>query len=174
MRFLWDCAFLSFRLLGMDTFNPRILDACIRDVSSYLSDSQKVDLLLYVLRSLSLNRCVLCSTILVVLYHAPAVPGLSLKTRSSHVYKFLPSVLKLLQRRECFEPAVDLPVERPWGLRKVCLPHLDRHCNCISSPRADLQAALAAEPDNVEAKALLHQRSVTIEKVNFQKKTRSF
>ena len=52
MGFLWDCAFLSFRLLGMDTFNPRILDACIRDVSSYLSDSQKVDLLLYVLRSL--------------------------------------------------------------------------------------------------------------------------
>jgi len=29
----------------------------------------------------------------------------------------------------------------------------------------DLQAALAAEPDNPEAKALLHQRSVTVEKV---------
>lgn len=30
---------------------------------------------------------------------------------------------------------------------------------------ADLQAALVAEPDNPEAKALLHQRSVTVEKV---------
>lgn len=29
----------------------------------------------------------------------------------------------------------------------------------------DLQAALDAEPDNPEAKALLHQRSVTVEKV---------
>lgn len=29
----------------------------------------------------------------------------------------------------------------------------------------DLQAALVAEPDNPEAKALLHQRSVTVEKV---------
>lgn len=29
----------------------------------------------------------------------------------------------------------------------------------------DLQAALTAEPDNPEAKALLHQRSVTVEKV---------
>lgn len=31
----------------------------------------------------------------------------------------------------------------------------------------DLQAALAAEPDNPEAKALLHQRSVTVEKARF-------
>lgn len=31
----------------------------------------------------------------------------------------------------------------------------------------DLQAALVAEPDNPEAKALLHQRSVTVEKVRF-------
>lgn len=30
---------------------------------------------------------------------------------------------------------------------------------------SDLQAALEAEPDNPEAKALLHQRSVTVEKV---------
>lgn len=30
----------------------------------------------------------------------------------------------------------------------------------------DLQAALDAEPDNPEAKALLHQRSVTVEKVD--------
>lgn len=31
----------------------------------------------------------------------------------------------------------------------------------------DLQAALEADPDNPEAKALLHQRSVTVEKVGY-------
>ena len=37
---------------GMEVFNPKILDASIRDVASYLSDNQKVDLLLYAMRSL--------------------------------------------------------------------------------------------------------------------------
>ena len=32
----------------------------------------------------------------------------------------------------------------------------------LLTPCADLQAALAAEPDNPEAKALLHQRSVAV------------
>lgn len=36
----------------METFNPKILDASIRDVASYLSDNQKVDLLLYAMRCL--------------------------------------------------------------------------------------------------------------------------
>ena len=34
-----------------------------------------------------------------------------------------------------------------------------------TSPPADLQAALMADPDNIEAKALLHARSQTIDKV---------
>jgi len=38
--------------LIMNIFNPKILDASIRDVSSYLSDNQKVDLLLYAMRCL--------------------------------------------------------------------------------------------------------------------------
>jgi len=38
--------------------------------------------------------------------------------------------------------------------------------NISISIATDLQAALDAEPDNPEAKALLHQRSVTVEKVN--------
>ena len=35
----------------------------------------------------------------------------------------------------------------------------------MSPMDVDLEAALAAEPDNPEAKALLHQRSVAVEKV---------
>lgn len=38
--------------------------------------------------------------------------------------------------------------------------------NVLIPMTTDLQAALDAEPDNPEAKALLHQRSVTVEKVN--------
>jgi len=38
--------------------------------------------------------------------------------------------------------------------------------NISISIATDLQAALDAEPDNPEAKALLHQRSVTVEKVD--------
>ncbi|TFK21454.1 hypothetical protein FA15DRAFT_80814 [Coprinopsis marcescibilis] len=36
----------------MDVFNPKILDASIRDISSCLSDSQKADLLLYAMKSM--------------------------------------------------------------------------------------------------------------------------
>jgi hypothetical protein len=39
----------------MNIFNPKILDASIRDVSSYLSDNQKVDLLLYAMRCIPLE-----------------------------------------------------------------------------------------------------------------------
>lgn len=36
----------------MNVFNPKILDASIRDVSLCLSDNQKADLLLYALKNL--------------------------------------------------------------------------------------------------------------------------
>lgn len=36
----------------MDLFNPKILDASVRDVASRLSDNQKVELLLYAIKSL--------------------------------------------------------------------------------------------------------------------------
>jgi len=51
--------------------------------------------------------------------------------------------------------------------KKVRRPQLI-HCIGVTFLRpenADLHAALAAEPDNPEAKALLHQRSVNVEKV---------
>lgn len=40
----------------MDTFNPKILDASIRDVAECLSDNQKADLVLYGLRNLKYKR----------------------------------------------------------------------------------------------------------------------
>lgn len=42
----------------MDVFNPKILDASIRDVVSGLSDNDKVDVLLYAMRNLHLTGCV--------------------------------------------------------------------------------------------------------------------
>lgn len=39
----------------MDIFNPKILDACIRDVAECLTDNQKADLLLYAVRSIHID-----------------------------------------------------------------------------------------------------------------------
>jgi len=47
----------------MDIFNPKILDASIRDISSYLSDNQKVDLLLYAMRCLHVEGYVSCASV---------------------------------------------------------------------------------------------------------------
>ena len=43
----------------MNVFNPKILDASIRDVSSCLSDNQKVELLIYAIKSLHFEGYVL-------------------------------------------------------------------------------------------------------------------
>ncbi|KAG6811411.1 hypothetical protein H0H92_007564 [Tricholoma furcatifolium] len=91
----------------MDVFNPKILDASIRDVASCLTDNQKVDLLLYAIRSL---------------------PPEGAKAR----------ILRARAR---------LAAGSHFGAQE------------------DLQAALVADPDNPEAKALLHQRSVSVEKL---------
>ncbi|KZT68584.1 hypothetical protein DAEQUDRAFT_671217 [Daedalea quercina L-15889] len=40
----------------MSVFNPKILDACIRDVTASLTDQQKADVLLYAMGHLSLER----------------------------------------------------------------------------------------------------------------------
>ncbi|KDR65829.1 hypothetical protein GALMADRAFT_260025 [Galerina marginata CBS 339.88] len=115
----------------MDIFNPKILDASIRDVSSYLSDNQKVDLLLYAMRCLQVegrSRTVIENAVQSCLQVSTLSPENIAKAR-------------LLRARA----------------RLAGGSHLSAH--------EDLQAALAAEPDNPEAKALLHQRSVTVEKL---------
>ncbi|KAF8956753.1 hypothetical protein BDZ97DRAFT_1670956 [Flammula alnicola] len=115
----------------MDVFNPKILDASIRDVSSYLSDNQKVDLLLYAMRCLQFegrSRTVIENAIQSCLQVSTLSPENIAKAR-------------ILRARARLANGLHLGAQE------------------------DLQAALAAEPDNPEAKALLHQRSVTVEKL---------
>ncbi|KAF8883554.1 hypothetical protein BD779DRAFT_1539533 [Infundibulicybe gibba] len=115
----------------MDVFNPKILDASIRDVSSCLTDNQKADLLLYAMRSLHLegrSRTVVENAIQSCLQISTLSPENTAKAR----------ILRARAR---------LTAGSHFGAQE------------------DLQAALAAEPDNPEAKALLHQRSVTVEKL---------
>ncbi|KAJ7681393.1 hypothetical protein B0H14DRAFT_3535765 [Mycena olivaceomarginata] len=94
----------------MNIFNPKILDASIRDAALCLSDNQKVYLLLHTLGS-------------------------------------LPQDGPPTRRESCGHADVWLRGTN-WAPRKVYL-----------------QAALVAEPDNPEAKALLHHCSVAVEKV---------
>ncbi|KAF9529942.1 hypothetical protein CPB83DRAFT_851864 [Crepidotus variabilis] len=130
-----DSTFCSFPLAisssTMNVFNPKILDASIRDVSSYLSDHQKVDLLLYAMRSLQFegrSRTVVENAIQSCLQVSTLSPETVAKAR----------ILRARAR---------LIAGSPLGAQE------------------DLQAALAAEPDNPEAMALFHQRSVTVEKL---------
>ena len=39
----------------MDVFNPKILDASVRDISTCLSDTDKAELILYALRNFELR-----------------------------------------------------------------------------------------------------------------------
>lgn len=113
----------------MDVFNPKILDASIRDVASCLSDPQKIDLLLYAMRSLSYegrSRTVFENAIQSCLH----------STSPEHVAK-----ARIMRAR------ARLQAGQLFGANE------------------DLQAALLADPDNPEAKALLHQRSVAVEKL---------
>ena len=47
----------------------------------------------------------------------------------------------------------------------VVILDTDENPNADGGPDVDLQAALIADPDNVEAKAMLHARSQTLDKV---------
>lgn len=44
----------------MSVFNPKILDASIRDVTTDLADVHKVDVLIYGMQHLQLDRLVVC------------------------------------------------------------------------------------------------------------------
>ncbi|KAF4612059.1 hypothetical protein D9613_003616 [Agrocybe pediades] len=112
-------------------FNPKILDASIRDVSSYLSDNQKVDLLLYAMKSLR-------------------VEGRSRQVIENAIQSCL-QVTTLSQENVAKARILRARARLAGG--------------AYLGGQEDLQAALAAEPDNPEAKALLHQRSVTVEKL---------
>ncbi|KAF9074556.1 hypothetical protein BDP27DRAFT_1381084 [Rhodocollybia butyracea] len=115
----------------MDVFNPKILDASIRDVSLCLSDNQKVDLLLYALNSLDY------------------------KGRSRIVFEN--AIESCLQ-------VTSLSSENEAKAR-ILRARARLNSGSIFGAQEDLQAALTAEPDNPEATALLHKRSVNVEKL---------
>ncbi|KAJ7185689.1 hypothetical protein C8R46DRAFT_1288730 [Mycena filopes] len=115
----------------MNVFNPKILDASIRDVALCLSDNQKADLLIHALGSLPQDgpaRAVFENAI---------QSCLQVSTLSVHNT----ARARILRARRRLAAGYQRGAEE------------------------DLQAALAADPDNPEAKALLHHRSVAVEKL---------
>ncbi|KAF7325776.1 J domain-containing protein [Mycena kentingensis (nom. inval.)] len=115
----------------MNIFNPKILDASIRDVALCLDDNQKADLILHALGNLSQDansRAVIENAIQSVLQVSTISPANAARAR----------ILRAKRR------------------------HLAGHQR---GAQEDLQAALAAEPDNAEAKALLHNRPITVDKL---------
>ncbi|KAJ7666073.1 hypothetical protein DFH06DRAFT_1268242 [Mycena polygramma] len=115
----------------MNVFNPKILDASIRDVALCLSDNQKADLLLHALGSLPQDgpsRAVFENAIQSCLQVTSLSPHNTAKAR-------------ILRARRRLSAGYQRGAEE------------------------DLVAALVAEPDNPEAKALLHRRSVAVEKL---------
>ncbi|KAJ7152259.1 hypothetical protein C8R43DRAFT_479950 [Mycena crocata] len=115
----------------MNVFNPKILDASIRDAALCLSDNQKADLLLHALAGLPLDgpsRAVFENAIQSCLQVSTLSPHNTARAR-------------ILRARRRMSAGYQLGAQE------------------------DLQAALVAEPDNPEAKALLHHRSVAVEKL---------
>ncbi|KAL0577665.1 hypothetical protein V5O48_004313 [Marasmius crinis-equi] len=160
----------------MNVSNPSIIDASLRDVALCLSDNQKVDLLLYAMKTLNYDGCVLFvffpdlwheehkALTRSLLSRADALESYS-RTPSSPVFQYQPFHLKT--RREygyCVRGLDSAPV--PFSARKkVSWTPPSSLRTSLTRMRADLQAALIADPDNPEAQALLHQRSVNVEKL---------
>ncbi|KAJ4466488.1 hypothetical protein J3R30DRAFT_2266065 [Lentinula aciculospora] len=115
----------------MNIFNPKILDASIRDVSLCLSDNQKAGLLLYALNSL--------------VYEG----------RSRIVFE------------NAIQSCLQVTSLSPENTAKARILRARARLNSgsIFGAQEDLQAALTAEPGNPEATALLHRRSVNVEKL---------
>ncbi|KAF9265919.1 hypothetical protein L218DRAFT_1075455 [Marasmius fiardii PR-910] len=115
----------------MSIFNPNIIDASLRDVASCLSDNQKVDLLLYAMRTLKCDG------------------------RSRIVFE------------NAIQSCLMIPTLSPENTAKARIIRARARLTAgsVFGAQEDLQAALTADPDNPEAQALLHQRSVNVEKL---------
>jgi hypothetical protein len=112
----------------MDVFNPKILDASIRDVALCLTDNQKADLLIY------------------------AMQKLTPEGRSRTIIEN--AVQSCLQ-------ISDLPIGHIARAR-LLRAKARLAAGSLIGAQQDLQVVLMAEPDNVEAKTLLHQWTTTM------------
>ncbi|EKM52262.1 uncharacterized protein PHACADRAFT_260503 [Phanerochaete carnosa HHB-10118-sp] len=81
----------------MSVFNPKILDASIRDITTDLADEQKVDVLIYAMQHLKLDRSVPRSR---SRPRAPAHPSPPLQFQDRHRKRsrVLPQAPKALSR----------------------------------------------------------------------------
>ena len=147
----------------MSVFNPKILDASIRDVTTDLADEQKVDVLIYAMQNLKLERSVPCSRTLKAQLTLLAAPGTSSKTQSSRVSDCQSCRPRSRTRLVCCEqrpgsqPAstpAHIKVGTPSRLRATVhsrLTPVSRSCVCST----DLEAILRLDPDHLEARSLM-------------------
>ncbi|KAL7278793.1 hypothetical protein ACG7TL_007802 [Trametes sanguinea] len=159
---------------SMNVFNPKILDASIRDVTAGLSDEQKADVLLYAMNHLKPERSVsaICS-------QGPPRACLiscwfvSWQLENTHRERgtVLPGDIQVASRR-CSQSTAGAG-EGPacgWAARRRATrsvqtalgesaPVLTEH------PTADIQAVLELQPDNSEAAALMAEHVVSPDKV---------
>ncbi|TEB33996.1 hypothetical protein FA13DRAFT_1754030 [Coprinellus micaceus] len=116
----------------MTVFNPKILDASVRDVSACLSENDKADLLLFAVRKLNPDNGRIKTVIENAIQSCLNVATLSLESKAK---------ARVVRARARLSNGGHL------------------------SGMEDLQAALIADPDNVEAKAMLHARTQTLDKL---------
>ncbi|KAG7086398.1 hypothetical protein E1B28_002353 [Marasmius oreades] len=133
----------------MSIFNPNIVEASLRDVATCLSDNQKVDLLLYAMKTLKYDgrsRIVFDNAIQSCLLIPTLSPENTAKAR-------------IIRARARLNAGSVFGAQEGIPETTIVVAIMTHYM------QIDLQAALAADPDNPEAQALLHQRSVNVEKL---------
>ncbi|KAI6158558.1 hypothetical protein EDD17DRAFT_1763700 [Pisolithus thermaeus] len=110
----------------MSVFNPRILEACIRDVTACLTDLQKASVLLYALEQFPIGRC-----------------------SREIVENSVQTLLKISGI-----PCVDLTKALVLRAKTRLL------AGYRTSAQQDLHLVLTRDPDNEDAKALIHSRNL--------------
>ncbi|KAI6097994.1 hypothetical protein EV401DRAFT_2062093 [Pisolithus croceorrhizus] len=110
----------------MNVFNPRILEACIRDVTACLTDLQKASVLLYALELFPIGRC-----------------------SREIVENSVQTLLKISGI-----PRVDLTKALVLRAKTRLL------AGYRTSAQQDLYSVLTRDPDNEDAKAIIHSRNL--------------
>lgn len=155
----------------MNVFNPKILDASLRDVASSLPDEQKADVILYAMEHLPIERSVrMCS----IGHHSPPryvspdfVTPSSSRTLIENAVQSCLLVSKLSPERAARARLLRAKARLAVGLRdsahqgrvwpRPLLPCSRRSDQSLMS--IDLQAILVLEPEHPEARSLMTLRT---------------